>query len=79
MFTNIIFKTRSHQKIIMATCDENPLADIEDIIGLLDATPNERFVGRTQVVPKAKRKKRVKEEEECNEPPIADSVIPGNI
>ena len=60
----------------MAACDIG-LEDIEDIIGERDPTPRDRFAGRKHVVPKAKRKKRDKVEDESNEPVISDSVIPG--
>ena len=57
---------------------ENPLGDIEDIIGLSDPTPRDRFAGRDHIVPKAKRKKRQDVEQNgFVEPVVADSVIPG--
>ena len=56
----------------------NPLDDIEDIVGALDLTPNERASGRDRLVPRARRRRKVeRKEEEPVEPPIFDSVVPG--
>ena len=59
------------------SCVNNPLDDIEDIIGQNDDTSRDRYAGRNHIVPKVKRKKVEKRENDFVEPVIADSVIPG--
>ena len=61
------------------SCEENPLDDIEDIIGQEHASPRDRLAHRGQVAPKVKRTKKQKKENAFIEPVIADSIIPGYV
>jgi hypothetical protein len=64
----------------MSAAECNPLDDIEDIVGALDLTPNDRAGGRDKVVPRPRRRKNIpKVEEEALEPVIVESVVPGTV